>query len=337
MKKILAFRTDRLGDFIITKQSLNLFLYNNEQYEVDIVVSPKNYEYIKNFQSFNKIYIFNGSYLNFFIKYFKILKKKKYDYLIIYDGKKRSHIISFFLKGKKISLSKSKNLFKIANFLKYTTIFNSDFTVQLENFNFINLLLEKKNIKKNNFYFDYKFEKLNFKLPLNEKNNFILHLDEKWFKGYYYYDFDYCDWTYKFFYTFTTKLLNKYQLPIIITTGQIKIPFIEDIKKDFKEIEKNIFEHKVHNKKIFLLDNLSFRELETLLKIYGKHLLCCEGGISHLSHNLDIHTISFVQGKREMFYRHWTGHMGNIQLIKRGNQKHILDSLDNIDENLLSG
>ena len=69
------------------------------------------YMTIKNFKSFNKIYIFKGSYLGFFIKNFDILKKK-YDYLILYDGKKRSHIISFFIRGKKISLSKSKNLFK---------------------------------------------------------------------------------------------------------------------------------------------------------------------------------------------------------------------------------
>ena len=336
MNKILAFRTDRLGDFIITKQSLNLFLANKEQYEVDIVASPKNYEYIKNFKSFNKIYIFKGSYLNFFIKNFDILTKK-YDYLILYDGKKRSHIISFFLRGKKISLSKSKNLFKIANFFRYKSIFNSDYTVQLENFNFINLMLEKKNSKTNDFYFDYEFEKLAFKLPLNEKKNFILHLDEKWFKGYYYHDFDYCDWTYEFFYKLITKLMNNYQLPIIITTGPFKIPFIEDIKKDFKEIEKNIFEHNDQSKKLFIIDNLSFRELEALLKIYAEHIFCCEGGISHISHNLNIKTISLVQGKREMFYRHWTGHMRNIQLIKRGNQKHILDSLDSIDENLLSG
>lgn len=336
MKKILAFRTDRLGDFIITKQSLNLFLINKEEYEVDIVTSPKNYEYIKNFKSFNEIYIFKGSYLDFFIKNFDILKKK-YDYLILYDGKKRSHIISFFLSGKKISLSKSKNLFKIANFFKYISIFNSDYTVQLENFNFINLLLEKKNSKTNDFYFDYEFKKLDFKLQLNEKKNFILHLDEKWFRGYYYHDFDYCDWTYEFFYKFITKLMNNFQLPIIITTGPIKIPFIEGIKKDFKEIEKNIFEHKDQGKKLFIIDNLSFRELESLLKIYGDRILCCEGGISHISHNLDIKTIALVQGKREMFYRHWTGHMSNIQLIKRGNQKHILDSLGSIDENLLSG
>lgn len=41
MKKILAFRTDRLGDFIITKESLNLFLENQDQYEVDVVASLK--------------------------------------------------------------------------------------------------------------------------------------------------------------------------------------------------------------------------------------------------------------------------------------------------------
>ena len=334
MKKILAFRTDRLGDFIITKQSLNFFLENKDRYEVDIVVSPKNYDYIKNFKSINKTYIFKGSYIKFFIKNFDILKKK-YDYLILYDGKKRSHIISFFLRGKKISLSKSKILFKIAKFFKYISILNSNSTVQLDNFNFVNLLLDeenaKKNIKKNNFYFDYVFERLNFNLPLSEKKNLILHLDEKWFKGYYYHDFDYCDWDNEFFYKLIKKLLNKFQLPIIITTGSERISFLELIKKDFINLKKNIFENKNYRDKLFLIDDLSFRELEAVFKTYAERVFCCEGGVSHISHNLNIKTIALIQSGRDMFYKHWTGHMNNIVLIKRGSQKHLLDTLDKVN------
>ena len=330
MKKILAFRTDRLGDFIITKKSLNLFLENQDQYEVDIVASLKNYDYIKNFKSINKIYIFNKSYVNFFIKNFDILKKK-YDYIIIYDGKRRSHIISFFLSGKKISLTKSKKLFKLANFFRYKSIFNTEFIPQLESFKFVNLLLDKKNGIKNNFYFDYDFKKLNFRLPLHEKKNIILHLDEKWFEGYYYHDFDYCEWDCEFFYKLIKKILNKYQTPIIITTGSQKIPFLEEVKKEFIEIKKNIFENKNYGNKLFLVEKLSFRELETFLKTYGEKLICCEGGVSHISHNLNIRTYALFQGGRETFYKHWTDHMNNITLIKRGEQKHLLDTIDKLD------
>ena len=330
MKKILAFRTDRLGDFIITKQSLNLFLKNKNEYEIDMVVSPQNYEYIKHFKSINKKYIFEGSYIRFFFKNFNILKKN-YDYLILYDGKKRSHIISFFIRGKKISLSKSKNLFKIANFFKYISIFNSDYTVQLENFNFINLILEKKNSKTNDFYFDYEFKKLDFELPLSKNKNFIFHLDEKWFKEFYYNDFDHCEWDNNFFYKLIKNIFNKYRLPIIITTGPYKIPFLENIKKDFIEIKKNVFLHNNYKKNLIIVDNLSFRELETLIKNYAIKLLCCEGGVSHVSHNLDIETIALFQDGREYFYKHWTGHMKNLKLIKRGGQEHILNIFGNLD------
>lgn len=334
MKKILAFRTDRLGDFIITKQSLNILLKQKDKYIVDIVVSPKNYNYVRNFKSINKIYIFKNSYFNFFLKNYDILSNK-YDYIVIYDGKKRSHLISFFLKGKKISLSKTKNLFFISKLFKYITVFNSNYTVQIENFNFVNLLLGEKNVSnKQDFYFDYNFKKLNLRLPLTQKKNFIFHLDEKWFKGYYYHDFHYCDWDKEFFYNLIKKVYNKYDLPIIVTTGLHEIPFLDQIKCDFIEIQKNIYQHKDKNKKLFLIDNLSFRELESLLKNYAKYLLCCEGGISHVSNNLHINTIALVQGNREIFYRHWTGHMNNVFLIKRGDQKHLLNKLSELDENL---
>jgi len=330
MKKILAFRTDRLGDFIITKQPLNLLLSNNDEYEVDIMASPKNYDYIKNFKSFNKIYIFKGSYIDFFIKNFDLLKKK-YNYLILYDGKKRSHIISFFIKGKKISLSKSKNLFKIAKFFKYTSVFNSDFAIQHENFNFVNLLLDQKNKEKKDFYFDYEFKKLDFELPLNKNNNFIFHLDEKWFSKFYYHDFDYCEWDNDFFYKLIKKIFNKYRLPIVITTGRYNVPFLNNIKKDFIEIKKNIFLHTDYKNDLIIVDNLSFREIETILKNYAFKLLCCEGGVSHLSHNLNIKTIALYQDGRDFFYKHWTGHMKNITLIKRGGQEHLLEMLDSFN------
>ena len=61
IKRILVFRTDRLGDFIISKTVLNN-LIQTKKFSIDIVVSEKNYEYIKNFSSFNEIFIYRNSF-----------------------------------------------------------------------------------------------------------------------------------------------------------------------------------------------------------------------------------------------------------------------------------
>lgn len=333
MKKILIFRTDRLGDFILTKKSLNNLIYNNEEFEIDVVASLKNFKYIKNFKTIKNIYIFKNSYIKFFFEYFFIFKKR-YDYLILYDGKKRSHIISFFLKGKKISFSKSKGLFKIANFFNYISIFNTDYTSQFENFNFVNLLLGKKNNNLYKFYSDYKFHDLKFKLPLKIKDNFIIHLDEKWFRGYYYHDFDYFEWNNEFFVKLINTVIKKFNSPVIITTGNQEIPFIKNLKKNlFSCIKENVYEMNKAKGHAFLIDKLSFEELESLIKIYSKVVLCCEGGLSHVTDNLEIKTFALIQQGRENFYKHWTGHMNNISLINRGNKDSLLNFLENSNTN----
>ena len=66
LKKILVFRTDRLGDFIISKSVLNNLIHS-KKYIIDIVVSEKNYSYIKNFKSFNSIFIYKNSFFKFFL------------------------------------------------------------------------------------------------------------------------------------------------------------------------------------------------------------------------------------------------------------------------------
>ena len=68
LKKILVFRTDRLGDFIISKSVLNNLIFS-KNYIIDIVVSEKNYDYIKNFKSFNNIFTYKKSFFRFIMDY----------------------------------------------------------------------------------------------------------------------------------------------------------------------------------------------------------------------------------------------------------------------------
>ena len=257
---------------------------------------------------------------------------KKYDYILIHDGKRRSHFISFFLRGKKISLikfSKSALYFNFIKIFNFTTYYNSENNLLYDNLQFLNLLInENNNFKNSDFYFDYKFDKSFY---LNNKKYCILHLDEKWFKDYYYNDFTYPDWNFEFFNKIIGILSKKFNLPILITTGGLNVEFVNNLKnKFFKQINDNIFFHNDLNENLILLNNLTFRQIEFILKENCSFLIACEGGITHLSHNLNIKTFAFIQPDRKNFYKHWTGHMDKIKLCDRTSSANILKILSNL-------
>ena len=323
MQKILIFRTDRLGDFILTKESLNYFFFSKEKFKVDMVVSKYIYEYAKYFKTINNFFIFDGSYLDFFQNHKKIFKKK-YDYILICDGKNRSHIISFFIKGKKITFIKRKKNNKILEILNYDVIFNSEKKVQLKTYQGIYNKLNIKESIDTPFYFEYQFG--NYKeIDLVPQNSLFFHFDEKWFTKYYINDFETFDWTKDFFENFLVKLYTNIKLPIVITTGSKKIEFIEEIKSSFFYLKKNnIFFHNNYQNNVIFLDNLDFRNLEFVLKKKCKLLICNHGAISHLANNLGIKHFDFVQGTSEFMNKHWTGHMSNVNLILRADSKEDL-------------
>ena len=49
MKKYLIFRTDRIGDFLLTSILINSIKRNDPYSHISIVASEKNYNYIKTF------------------------------------------------------------------------------------------------------------------------------------------------------------------------------------------------------------------------------------------------------------------------------------------------
>lgn len=64
----------------------------------------------------------------------------------------------------------------------------------------------------------------------------MLHLDEKWFEGFYYNDFNYMNFNYKNFYLLINTLFKKFNKSIIITSGHVKIPILNQIlNKHFKK------------------------------------------------------------------------------------------------------
>ena len=109
MNKYLIFRTDRIGDFLVSAILLKCIKINDPSSQITIVGSTKNYSYIKNFPFVDDVIKLENNFLNKINIFFK-LRKKQFDNVVIHDNKKRSKLISFFLKKKNcISINNPDN------------------------------------------------------------------------------------------------------------------------------------------------------------------------------------------------------------------------------------
>ena len=90
MNNYLIFRTDRIGDFLLSAILLNSIKRNDPNSHISVVCSSKNYNYVKNFHLVDKAILYPEK--SFFKKtsfFLKMFLKKNYC-TIICDGKKRS-------------------------------------------------------------------------------------------------------------------------------------------------------------------------------------------------------------------------------------------------------
>ena len=181
-----------------------------------------------------------------------------------------------------------------------------------------------------NIHQHYQFKKdLDWKILKKNKNNFHLHIDEKWFTRFYYKDYTNINLNYNNLILFIKFIIQKFKCNIIITTGSIELPIINNIKNNFNKFNKNIYFQNFSNHKVFFHDKLNFLDLENIIRL-SKFLICCEGSISHLSYSFKIKTFALIEKKREVFYRHWTSHMGNnIKLIYRSNINEVMQQIKN--------
>ena len=113
MDKILVFRTDRIGDFLVSTPIFSSLKRKFKNCKIDIVCSNLNYDYVKSFNFFNKVFLYPENFLNKFSLY---LSLNNYDHILILDGKKRSIYTSIFKSSPNKTLftpsSSIKSLFK---------------------------------------------------------------------------------------------------------------------------------------------------------------------------------------------------------------------------------
>ena len=86
----------------------------------------------------------------------------------------------------------------------------------------------------------------------------------------------------------------------------------------------------INNTNITFIKNTTFNDLESLVK-KSSFLICCEGGISHVSHNCYVDTIAFYEKNRLEHTKYWTGHMSKLSLYERKNMTDLL-----VDDNFFN-
>ena len=279
MNKYLIFRTDRIGDFLVSAILIKCIKINDPSANITVIASDKNYYYIKLFPYVDRVELLNNNFLSKIILIFKLFKYR-YKNIILHDNKKRSKFISFFLRcNNKISIENTQKVLHIEiikNILKQM------------NFNYFDEALNTlDHHKKNN---------------ANDKGLIQLHFDEKWIFNDYIKKFIKIEPTEIELINFIKMIIKKSRKKLLITTG-IRLPKImKKIKPLLRELEIEIYE------------DLNFSHLE---KITSKSsiLISCHGAISHVAAANNIRQIDIIDKSYD--YGKWTCHFRNYKPLYR--------------------
>ena len=327
MKKFLIFRTDRIGDFIASKIIFESIKSNDNKNIIDVVCSKYNEKYLKHYKYLNKLIILDRQSIKNYISSIFKLRYIEYDYLIILDGKRRSFIFSLFIKSiHKFIIVKNKKLNFFTKIFSYKDFLNTEKYSQFKNFvKFLNII-QIKPIIKFDYYKDYIIKSNNF---LKDKNYLHLHLDEKWFEGYYHDDYDYMNLNPHNLNLFLSFLKKKFKKKIIITSGIKKINNLEFFIKKYFFKYKNNYIHKTLKSRIIFIKNLDFRDLEIVVK-NSNMLITCEGAVSHVSNSFNTPTLCLIQRSRKQTATFWTSHMKKIKYLYRSDIKKVISQINKI-------
>ena len=214
----------------------------------------------------------------FFFKLFKF----KYKAIIVHDDKKRSKLISFFLR--------SVNKINIINSNEITHI------------QIIKNILKKINI-------DYFHDALNTLNHINDKKidneNYIqLHFDEKWIFNNYIKKFINIEPVETELINFIKKLIKNSEMKLIITTGFNLPNILKKIKPKLDELKVDLYE------------GLDFTQLKKIT-VNSNILISCHGAISHVAAAKNIKQIDIID--KSYNYSKWSSHFRNYKFLYRDN------------------
>jgi len=288
VNKYLIFRTDRIGDFLVSAILIKSIKSNDQKSHITIIASKKNYEYIKNFPYVDEVIKLENNFLDK-LKLLAKLNKIKFKTIIVHDNKNRSKILTLFLKSdNKIHIEQQKTHIEII----------------------------MKVLKKLDFSFDENSLDLfsHKKMESTNYGEFIqLHLDEKWIFEDYIKKFVNIEPNKTQLINFIDNIISYTKKKLIITTGQKTPKILLEILPDLE------------NRKVRLLENLDFLELEKIT-LKSRLLISCHGAISHVAAANKVKQIDIIDTSYDYFK--WTKHFRNYDYL-------IRDKFDNLSNKIL--
>jgi ADP-heptose:LPS heptosyltransferase len=283
MTSYLIFRTDRIGDFLLTIILINSIKRNDPNSIITVISSKKNYHFIKSFKVINEVIILKNSLFEK-IKLIHKLRSVYYDNIVVHDSKNRSSIICLLLKyGRKIKPNNNPNV-------SYIDVIKE--IIFKLNFDFIESDLNTLKLRDHNSFKD-----------LNG-NFMLLHFDEKWIYDDYISEYTNIEPLKDELISFIDLLLTVSNKNLIITTG-IHCP----------NVLNNIINSGL-NSRVKIYKKLDFLDLENLIS-KCKLLISCHGAVSHIATAHQIKQIDIIDKKKFNFYSKWTAHFRNYSPIYR--------------------
>ena len=341
--KYLIFRTDRIGDFLITLPLLKSIKRNKKNSKITIVASPKNIEFIKKIVIVDEVFLLKSN--NFMDKFRLFLKLRKYSYdtIIVSDKKNRSIFLSLFLNATKKVFNVSKNSQKKLLSLFFKNIFIDNDELQnlpvkeilKNNCEALNIdfnSIDYKIFEENQFINEFNLKKI---IDLEKLKYVVFHYDEKWELENYSKLFKKAknltdlNIDKNSFIQFLNKLSEKTSMNIIVTTGYLNTNILNEIKKNSIIINKSLYEINLNkDKKFFLVIDQDFF---SMLHIISKSnlFISCHGAFTHIASNYDIKILDIIEENKKKHYSRITDHMKNYRTLYRKNCLELFNEIIN--------
>ena len=197
MKKILIFKTDRLGDFLNISPIINNLKLNYPSCSITLICSEYNYPLAEYYRNEIELIIYKRPLILFLLKNINFIFFNKYDYIFQLDGKNHSYLTSILIRAKKklcIKFIKKKKVFgKLIYVTRPNAFINYFFDsteVSYEDYNlennstyhylslYLNLLqtLKIKIFSKNHYLPFYK----STKISTYNDGYCLIHIDKRW-------------------------------------------------------------------------------------------------------------------------------------------------------------
>lgn len=325
----LIFRTDRIGDFLITLPFIKSIKRNKPDSKIFVVASPKNEEFIKSNIFVDNIFVLKKNDFYNKIKLYFELRKIFFEAIIVSDKKNRSLLIALFLKSKikifNTSKFNQKNI--LSFFFKNVFIDNDSFKniskkdINEKNCKSLGMVLNEGDYNfflKNQFinYYNY-----NDQFDLDQNDYIVFHYDEKWEIDNYARlfskakNFTKIKINLKIFQNFLKEIENMKKIKIIITTGFIETDLVDQLKGKSERLISSFYKI---NDNSFLITDQNFNSISHLIS-KSKIFISCHGAFTHIAANYNIKILDIIEKNKQHHYSRITNHMKNYVSLNRNN------------------